>query len=187
MEDKNFDTMQAEASVENEQVADVQPQAEGVQDKGTNAFYADRRRKQELEESRRTIERLESQLSQQADEQGFIDFINRVGAKKAMEDDLKEIQSIEPKITTLDDLPPMFYTLRFNDHTPMSAKQAFIAMRAIESRTVPPKPVSTGSMNGTGKADSDYFTDSELDNLTAKDLENPKVLEKAMKSMARIR
>lgn len=180
---------QLEESVENVQVADVQPaETQGENPKTEkDAFYADKRRKQELEDSRATIAQLEEKLGAQSNGTDAMDFLNRITTKGVMENDLKEIQSIDPKITSLEDLPEMFLALRFNTAHPMGAKQAFLAMRAVESRLSAEKPTSTGSMNSTGTAHSDYYTSAELDSLSAKDLDNPKVFEKRMKSMARLR
>ena len=99
----------------------------------------------------------------------------------------KEIQSIEPKITTIEDLPPLFLALRFNENAPMSAKEAFVTMKTIEQQTKQPKPSSTGSVVGSGTVESEFFTSEELDKLDSTQLSDPKIFEKAMKSVARLK
>lgn len=106
---------------------------------------------------------------------------------RMMDDDLKAVQAIDPTITSLKDLPQTFLALRFNQAAPMSARDAFVATRAIEAQTKTPKPASVGSISGSGTAESEFFTSEELDALTPKMLDDPKVMEKAMRSMARLK
>ena len=106
---------------------------------------------------------------------------------KQMSDDLAEIKAIDPSITSLEDLPQSFIALRFNSVAPMSAKEAFIAVREIEKQTKQPKPPSTGSMTGAGSHESEFFTNEELNKLTKAQLSDPKVMEKAKRSMARLK
>ena len=106
---------------------------------------------------------------------------------RMMDDDLKAVQAIDPTITSLKDLPQTFLALRFNQAAPMSARDAFVATRAIEAQTKTPKPASVGSISGSGTAESEFFTSEELDKLTPKMLDDPKVMEKAMRSMARLK
>ncbi len=104
-----------------------------------------------------------------------------------MDSDLKEIQSIEPKITNIEDLPALFLALRFNENAPMCAKEAFVTMKTIEQQTKQPKPYSTGSVVGSGTVESEFFTSEELDKLDSNQLSDPKIFEKAMKSVARLK
>ena len=106
---------------------------------------------------------------------------------RMMEDDLKAVQAIDPTVTSLKDLPETFLALRFNQAAPMSARDAFIATKAITQQTKTPKPASVGSISGSGTAESEFFTNEELNNLTPKMLDDPKVMEKAMRSMARLK
>lgn len=106
---------------------------------------------------------------------------------RMMEDDLKAVQAIDPTITSLKDLPQTFLALRFNQAAPMSARDAFVATRAIEAQTKTPKPASVGSISGSGTVESEFFTSEELDALTPKMLDDPKIMEKAMRSMARLK
>lgn len=106
---------------------------------------------------------------------------------RMMDDDLKAVQAIDPTVTSLKDLPETFLALRFNQAAPMSARDAFIATKAITQQTKTPKPASVGSISGSGTAESEFFTNEELNNLTPKMLDDPKVMEKAMRSMARLK
>lgn len=194
-----------------------------------DAYFADMRRKQELEEARANNAKLQQQIDaankalgsffegesleekldyaqaqamgvdvskireqKQAQERAQavrneLERYRKREVERMMEDDLKTIQAIDPTITSLRDLPETFMALRFNSAAPMSAEKAYIATKAIENQTKLPKPASAGSISGGGKAESEFFTSEELDSLTGKMLDDPKIMEKAMRSMARLK
>ena len=194
-----------------------------------DAYFADMRRKQELEEARANNAKLQRQIDaankalgsffegesleekldyaqaqamgvdvskireqKQAQERAQavhneLERYRKREVERMMEEDLKTIQAIDPTITSLRDLPETFMALRFNSAAPMSAEKAFIATKAIENQTKSPKPASVGSISGGGKAESEFFTSEELDSLTSKMLDDPKIMEKAMRSMARLK
>lgn len=56
--------------------------------------------------------------------------------------------------------------------------------KALSKKTA--KPKSTGGVTQTVSNRKDYYTSDELDRLTAKDLDNPKVMARALKSLSRI-
>lgn len=209
-----------------EQAIETQPAAEKTD---RDAYYADLRRKQELEQARAentrlmqqmdsiqktlgnffegaTLEeqldyaqaqsmgidvseyRAQKQQQQQAQAvQNELQMYRRREIDRMMDDDLKAVQAIDPTITSLKDLPQTFLALRFNQAAPMSARDAFVATRAIEAQTKTPKPASVGSISGAGTVESEFFTSEELDALTPKMLDDPKIMEKAMRSMARLK
>lgn len=102
---------------------------------------------------------------------------------ETMDRDLKAIQAIDPTITSLNDIDPMYLALRFNNVQPMTAEEAFIATRETQKQTRMAKPASMGSMRGAGSAESEFFTQREVDRLTSKDLDDPKIMDKVFKSM----
>ena len=209
-----------------EQAMETQPAAEKTE---RDAYYADQRRKQELEQARAENTRLMQQMDsiqktlgnffegatleeqldyaqaqslgidvstyrQQKQEQqqalavqNELQMYRRREIDRMMEDDLKAVQAIDPTITSLKDLPGTFLALRFNQAAPMSARDAFVATRAIEAQTKTPKPASVGSISSSGTAESEFFTSEELDALTPKMLDDPKIMEKALRSMARLK
>lgn len=224
--DTGVEVQEAAEPAVNEQ--SQQTQTESVKTE-KDSYFADMRRKQELDRMRETNAQLQQQLT--AAQQAFysyfdggtlqeqMDFalaqtggvdVSEIKAEreeqdrvsrlenqlkfyqereieKRMEDDLKEIQAIDPTVTSLDDLPKTFLALRFNKDANMTAKEAFLASKAIQQQTKRPKPASTGSMVGTGSPEKEFFTNAELDKLNKKDLSDPKVYEKAMRSMARLK
>ncbi len=224
----------AESGVEVQEVAEPavneqvgQTQTTGKTEK--DSYFADMRRKQELEQMRESNSQLKRQLEDAqkafasyfegstlqeqmdyaaaqtrgvdvADIRAEREAADRVSSlereleqyrqrdiEKMMADDLREIQSIDPTVTSLDDLPRTFTALRFNKDAPMSAKEAFFAVKAIQQQTKAPKPASVGSVTGTGTVENEFFTEAELDALDDKRLSNPKIMEKAMRSMARLK
>ena len=236
MEEKDIVT--TETGVEGQEVA--APESEGQVEQATetqpavektdrDAYYADLRRKQELDQARADNARLQQQMEMvqktlgnffegatleeqldyaSAQAQGIdvstyraqrqeqeqaqavqqeLQMYRQREIDRMMEDDLKAVQAIDPTVTSLKDLPETFLALRFNQAAPMSARDAFIATKAITQQTKTPKPASVGSISGSGTAESEFFTNEELNNLTPKMLDDPKVMEKAMRSMARLK
>ena len=179
-------------SVENQEVAEPEtPIEDETHDK--DAYFADMRRKQQLDRMREENEKIRRQLENR-DFEGEIsklnedlNFYKNKEIQRIMDSDLRDIQSIEPEIDNLDELPPQFFALRFNEFSPMSAKEALIALRNIERRSRQPKPISTGSVGTVGTVENEFYTSSELDKLTSKQLNDPRTYEKAMKSMARLK
>lgn len=210
-----------------EQAMETQPAAEKTE---RDAYYADLRRKQELEQARAENTRLMQQMDsiqktlgnffegatleeqldyasaqaqgidvsiyrQQKQEQqqalavqSELQMYRQREIDRQMEDDLKAVQAIDPTITSLDDLPKTFLALRFNQAAPMSARDAFVATRAIEAQTKTPKPASVGSISGAGTPESEFFTSEELSNPElAKQMDNPVIAEKIWRSMARLK
>lgn len=96
-------------------------------------------------------------------------------------EDLKVVQEIDPSVKTVDDLDTKFFTLRKNG---IDAKTAYLAIKG--SKTETPKPVNTGAVSGANDADDGYFTSAELDKLTPKDLDDPKIYKKAMRSLGKL-
>ncbi len=194
-----------------------------------DSYYADMRRKQELDAIRRENRALQAQLDRtrttlqnffdgddiddlldqavaQADDisvddvranrlreleaaslQAELEMYRQNEVNRRMEEDLRAIQSIDPTVTSLSDLSPNFLSLRFNPSRPMDAKSAFLRARQIDNRQRTPKPASSGSLYSTGQVPGEFFTSDELDRLTSKDLDDPRVMEKAMRSMARLK
>lgn len=96
-------------------------------------------------------------------------------------EDLKKIQEIDPSVKSVEDLDIKFFTLRKNG---IDAKTAYLAIKGSEAPS--PKPTDIGSVGSAAGTDDGYFTSEQLDKLTLKDLEDPRVFEKAMKSTKRL-
>lgn len=128
---------------------------------------------------------LQAVMQDMARQQGYAQEAERQQVQRQMAEDLKRIQQIDPGVLSLEDLPDTYMALRFNSTAPLTARQAYLATGRIQA-VMEAKPQSTGSMTGGGKVEREYYTADELDRLTAKDLNNPAVMEKAMKSLSRL-
>lgn len=67
----------------------------------------------------------------------------------------------------------------------VSAIVAYEAMQGAKAKTIKPAPPSTGSVKSSAPIERDYFTPEEVDKLTSRELDDPKVMDKVLKSMAR--
>ena len=97
--------------------------------------------------------------------------------------DLKEIQRIDPSVKGLGDLGENFVRLIQNG---IDAKTAFLAVRGQGMGGFKPEVPALGKLESTGGAGSEYFTSAQLDRLTEKDLNDPQIFKKAMKSLSKL-
>lgn len=235
--EEEYNTNPGGTSVEMGQAAEAPAEGESSRTR-QDSFYADRRRKEQLEAAREEIASLKRQIARYSpadnppEESGAedsprenipaeseagespdtapeisgeeaeleqealrrldrvesrINFYRQRQVNSLMEKDLREIQQIAPGITSLADLPPEYLALRFNTVSPLTARQAYAALGRIEKALAGAKPRSTGSLSDGAGAQAEYYTAEELDMLTAKQLSNPAVMEKAMKSLSRLK
>ena len=221
MEEKDIVTTGVEGQelAEPENSATLTAPADSVKTE-KNAYFANQRRKQQLEQMRADNQRLKRQIeaaglsadnlaetvpetansgqpapqaeyTPQADSQ-FSAMENSIAryhhrqVEFTMADDLRQIQAIDPSVACIQDLPPAFLALRFNSVAPLTASQAFLAVKAMEQQSRQPKPASAGSINGSGSGESEFYTSAQLDALTPKMLDDSKIMEKALRSMARL-
>lgn len=140
----------------------------------------------ENESCKREIEALKKQLSGLSEMESIrkengVYLEALIGNK--MSSDLEAIQKIDPSITTLSGLGEDFIGLIENG---IDAKVAYSAVKkANEGGFTPSLPV-TGAVGNTEGSSTRYFTSKELDRLTKKDLENPKIFKKAMESLKQL-
>jgi predicted RNase H-like nuclease (RuvC/YqgF family) len=96
-------------------------------------------------------------------------------------DDLKKIQAIDPSVKTLDELGKEFSIMRANGLSLEVAYNAIKQTREANQKTPPPE---IGKVNATQKADKTFYTEAEVDAMTAsndKALDNPSVIAKIRK------
>lgn len=216
-------TTETSATVE---TADV-PQEKPVQSAEQNAMFADRRRKQELDEARaelnklkqqnelltkatkyyfdgdspedlafkaigfaneKTADEIKAEYQREAAERARADstnaeleFYRQQERERAINEDLKAIQAIDPKIKSLDDFGEnknKFIALRANDVDTLTAYNAIKA-------TMPKPPASMGDINVTATTEKDFYTSADVDKLTPQQLSNPKIMERVMASMTK--
>lgn len=83
---------------------------------------------------------------------------------------------------TIDDLGDQFAALRANG---VDAVTAYAAMQQAKQATAKPVPPVMGAVNQT-PAEKEFYTSEELDRLTDKDLDDPSIFARAMRSMTRL-
>lgn len=98
--------------------------------------------------------------------------------------DLAAIKKAFPdfKGKTIDDLGDQFAALRANG---VDAVTAYAAMQQAKQATEKPVPPVMGAVNQT-KTEKEFYTSEELDRLTDKDLDDPSIFARAMRSMTRL-
>jgi hypothetical protein len=100
--------------------------------------------------------------------------------KALMADDLAKIQTVNPEVKNLDDLGSDFFALMGALHDPILAYDALQAKKARETK---PIPQDIGAVNSSSSKEKDFYTSAEVDRLTDKDLDNPKIMERVRASM----
>lgn len=92
--------------------------------------------------------------------------LQEVYVAKAMEEDLTEIQKLDPTIKSLDDLG-----VDFADYirAGLSAEQAYYAIKGREIATKPKPPTAPGKISDTAPPEKDYFTEEEVEAMTSEE------------------
>ena len=140
----------------------------------------------ENEGYKKEIEHLRSQLSGLSELENVRRenslYLDRLVSDK-MASDLEKIKKSDPNITSLSQLGEDFIRLI---ESGTNADVAYNAVRGASESTQCSTPPSTGAVGNTEGASSRFFTSRELDRLTKKDLEDPKIFKKAMESLKRL-
>ena len=97
--------------------------------------------------------------------------------------DLEAVKAIDPSVNDLGEIGGDFIRLIENG---IDAKTAFLAVKTASDGKHSPLPPETGSIGVTESAQSEFFTSKELDRLTSRDLENPLIFKKALKSLKKL-
>lgn len=125
----------------------------------------------------------ESTKKSNEDLQKTVNFYRQMRAKAKMEEDLKRIQKMDPSVRSLDELGGDYFSLIKNG---IDGAAAFLAIRGMKDLDKPKTPPVIGALNTKAVNDREFFTSSELDSLTEKDLDDPRILNKAIKSLSRL-
>ena len=141
--------------------------------------YADQRDPEEVRaeyEASRELEQL------RADNEALQEQLLDREVERLMAEGLRDIQEIDPDVKSLEELGDSFANFITAG---LSTKEAYYAVKAQEAREKTYAPSGIGKIADT-KTERDYFTSEELDKLTSKELDDPKIWEKAMRSMNRL-
>lgn len=102
-------------------------------------------------------------------------------AQQQMKEDLIKIQTINPQVKSLEELGEDFFKLISSG---VDAELAYRVANEKKKATEKPIPPSMGAIqDSTGE--KDYYTPEEVDKLSKKDLDNPKIFEKVRQSMTK--
>lgn len=99
-------------------------------------------------------------------------------AEQQMQADLEAIRTVDPSINSLEEIEG-YEDMVKEGLTGLNAYYALKGRAAIKAAATPP---AVGAVGAAGDTDRD-FTSEELDRLTSKDLDDPKVYERALRSM----
>lgn len=99
---------------------------------------------------------------------------------RLMREGLREVQAIDPNVKSLDELGRTFTDLIANG---IPTKEAYYASKAMELKEKVLAPDAIGRVSDT-KAERDYYTSEELDNLTDEEMDAN--WDKVMRSMGRL-
>ena len=109
-----------------------------------------------------------------------MEFYRSKAIEKMMDDDLKTIQSVYPDVKNLSELGNEFFSLLGATKDPLLSYEA---VQAKKAKTLKPTPQEIGAVNSSSSKEKDFYTPAEVDKLTSKDYDNPKIMEKVRASM----
>lgn len=135
-----------------------------------------------IEEIRNMRIETEKKQSAEAQRQAELEYYQNREIERMMSDDLMRIKKLDPTIKSWDDLDSGFFDLI---QTGVDAELAFGVIQQKKQREKITAPPEIGKVNANSKVEKDYYTPEEVDKLTEKDLDNPKVWEKVRKSMTK--
>lgn len=138
---------------------------------------------EEAKAQREAIERENQQITQL---QGENEFFKNIAIEKMMADDLSKIKEAYPeiKVKHLDELGDDFFKALNATQDPVLAYDVINAKKQRETKPTPPE---IGGVNNSSSKEKDFYTPQEVDNLTDKDYNNPKIMEIVRKSMLKWR
>ena len=142
--------------------------------------YAEQR---DPDEYREEYERNEEFENLQAENANLREQLISAQAERIMREDLAVVREIDPSVKSLDELGESFIKMRLDSG--LSVKEAYYACKAMELKEKILAPDAIGKVSDT-KAERDYYTSEEIDNLTDEELDDPTIWEKVMKSMSRL-
>ena len=142
--------------------------------------YAEQR---DPEEYREEYERLAEYDRVQAENESLKEQLLNAQVERMMREDLTAIQAIDPDVKSLDELGEPFIKMRLDGG--LSVAEAYYACKAMELKEKILAPDAIGKVSDT-KAERDYYTSEEIDNLTDEELDDPDIWAKVMRSMGRL-
>lgn len=132
------------------------------------------------EEAKAQREAQEKAETERLQMQSETEFYKKIAIEKLMNDDLKTIQSVYPEVKSLNELGEEFFNLLGATRDPILSYEA---LQAKKAKTQKPVPQEIGAVNSSSSKEKDFYSPAEVDKLTEKDFDNPKIMEVVRKSM----
>lgn len=105
--------------------------------------------------------------------------------KSLREKDVDALRKAYPEDNiTMENLPADYVSLRAAGVENLTAYEAIRAAKAKSEASKKPSPPDTGAV-GTGSTEPEFYTPEEVDRLSDKQLDDPKIMAKVMKSMSK--
>ena len=137
------------------------------------------------EEAKAIREKEESALREKEELQSEIEMYKSLAIQKLMADDLAAIQKVYPTVKDLNDIGNEFFaTLKAlgDERDPVLAYEIVKAKKDATTKKAPPE---IGGVNQSSQKEKDFYTPAEVDKLTDKDYDNPKIMEAVRRSMSK--
>lgn len=117
-------------------------------------------------------------------QQRELEYYRNIAAQHQRDTDLAELKAKFPadNVESIEALGEQFAKLRLAGVDNLTA---YAAVRATKQATAKPVPPDTGAVGNAGSQERDYYTPEEVDKLTPKQLDDPKIMDKVMKSMTK--
>lgn len=108
------------------------------------------------------------------------EYYRNIAIKSQMAEDLKQLQTVYPEIKSLNELDPKVFSIMKNG---LDVLTAYEVMKAQADRNKKPTPPDIGGVDNSSSQEKDYYSPAEVDKLTSKDYDNPKIMERVRQSM----
>jgi len=108
------------------------------------------------------------------------EYFKSIAIKSQMAEDLKQLQTVYPEVKSLNELDPKVFEIMKNGLDVITAHEI---VKAQTDRTKKPTPPEIGGVDNSSSQEKDFYTSAEVDKLTSKDYENPKIMERVRNSM----
>lgn len=135
-----------------------------------------------VEQARAEREAKEAENAKYTQLQSQLEYSNGLAKKYLMEQDLRTIQAVYPE-AKMEDLEGQFMAAINVTQDPLLA---YATIQQLKEKTVKPTPPNIGAVNSSSSKEKDFYTSAELDKLTSKELDDPKIFKTAMKSLAKL-
>jgi hypothetical protein len=138
------------------------------------------------EEARAQREAIEAENAKYNQLQSEVETYKSLAIEKLKSDDLAKLKSAYPedkevqKLKSIDELGDEFFLLLSATKDP---ELAYDALQVRNARHTKPTPPDIGAVNSSSSKEKDFYTPEEVDKLTEKDYDNPKIMERVRQSM----